>query len=170
MKHNKLKALLLSVIMLSGGIFSASPLFHYQSPSRVLAASPASAKGYILSYTRSGTANMKTNSMHLAYSEDGTNFTSLNCNTGVLYVKTDYEENPSNVAGINKWIKEPYIFRMADGSFGVLAVRENIDNSGKDTSHVGSVVFFYFTGSDFLYPERLFKLEQQPDHDKKSIL
>ncbi len=142
MKHNKLKALLLSVIMLSGGIFSASPLFHYQSPSRVLAASPASAKGYILSYTRSGTANMKTNSMHLAYSEDGTNFTSLNCNTGVLYVKTDYEENPSNVAGINKWIKEPYIFRMADGSFGVLAVRENIDNSGKDTSHVGSVVFF----------------------------
>ena len=88
--------------------------------------------GYILSYTREIDNSLKgrsgsdihgmydsltTDSMHLGYSDDAYDFEALNYNTGVLFAK--------NQGDITKVIRQPYIFRMKDGSFGVIAVRMN---------------------------------------------
>lgn len=78
---------------------------------------------YVMSYTRNGNTEL-TDSMHLAYSADGGEYTSLNYNTGILYPKADLEENEANtIAGTTKRLRSPYLFRMADGKIGVTAVR-----------------------------------------------
>ena len=73
-------------------------------------------------------------SMHLAYSEDGEYFTDLNHNSGVLFAKaTDREDGTLNA----KSLKNPYIFHMEDGTFGVVAIRteaygeNDIESKGK---------------------------------------
>ncbi len=114
--------------------------------------------GYILSYTREeddtimGRSGQKahgmyqsavTDSMHLAYSRDGKNFEALNYNTGVLFAK--------NKGTQTKGIKQPYIFRMKDGSFGVLAVRTNEEKDGEEEiadEDKGKLIFF--TSKDLL--------------------
>ena len=59
-------------------------------------------------------------SMHLAVEENG-RFEPLNHNSGVLFVKaTENEDGSLNP----KSIRNPYLFAMKDGSFGVLAVRQ----------------------------------------------
>lgn len=85
---------------------------------RVMENSP----NYILSYIRSGDSNL-TNSMHLGYSTDGQSFTALNYNTGVLFAKSDVTDN--TIPGITQSLTNPYIFRMKDLSFGVVATRSN---------------------------------------------
>lgn len=101
---------------------------------------------YILCYTRENDDTVKgrsgglngmyqsaaTDSMHLAYSPDGVNFEPLNNNTGVLFAKNDGDNT--------KVIRQPYIFRMKDGTFGVIAVRANEGESVPDKK--GSVLFF----------------------------
>ena len=102
--------------------------------------------GYILAYTRNSDSRVTnsqervTYSVHLAYSTDGENYTSLNSNTGVLFAKTDYQES-AKIAGEIKTLKDPYIFRMADGSFGLLAVRSNA-TGGDDSANKGKVLFY----------------------------
>ena len=107
--------------------------------------------GYILAYTRENDDSIKrngnahgmyqsavTDSMHLAYSEDGQVFEPLNYNTGVLFAKNDGEQT--------KVLKQPHIFRMKDGGFGVLAVRANENEETADSE--GTVMFF--TSADLL--------------------
>ena len=53
-------------------------------------------------------------------------------NTGVLFAKAQGETT--------KLLKEPYIFRMKDGSFGVLAVRVTQGETAAD--EVGTLLFF----------------------------
>ena len=101
--------------------------------------------GYILCYTRENADDIKrngnlhgmyqsatTDSMHLAYSADGKNFEALNYNTGVLFAKNEGE--------VTKVLKQPYIFRMKDGGFGVLAVRANEGETVADEK--GKVLLF----------------------------
>jgi hypothetical protein len=58
--------------------------------------------------------------MHLAYSEDGKYFKDLNHNSGVLFAKaTDKEDGTINARSL----KNPYIFYMSNGTFGVVTVR-----------------------------------------------
>lgn len=84
--------------------------------------------GYVLGYTREEDDSIKrngkvhgmyqsavTDSLHLGYSGDGKTFEALNHNTGVLFAKNEGEKT--------KVLKQPYIFRRKDGSFGVLALR-----------------------------------------------
>ncbi|MCI8308337.1 MAG: family 43 glycosylhydrolase [Lachnospiraceae bacterium] len=107
--------------------------------------------GYILAYTRKNDDSIKrngkehgmyqsavTDSMHLAYSGDGKVFEPLNYNTGVLFAKNDGDQT--------KVLKQPYIFRMKDGGFGVLAVRANENEETADSE--GKVMFF--TSADLL--------------------
>lgn len=62
-------------------------------------------------------------SMHLAISnENSTSYRKLNCDEGVLYAEADYQEEPS--WGAPKSLTDPFIFRMADGRFGILAVEQ----------------------------------------------
>ena len=75
---------------------------------------------------------LTTDSMHLAYSYDGVTYEALNYNTGVLFAK--------NEALLTKCLLQPYIFRMKDNSFGVVAIRINEGESRSDA--VGQIIFF----------------------------
>lgn len=101
--------------------------------------------GYILGYTRENDDSIKrngkehgmyqsavTDSLHLGYSSDGKHFEPLNYNTGVLFAK--------NEGNKTKVLRQPYIFRMKDGSFGVVAVRANEAEETDDQK--GAVLFF----------------------------
>ncbi len=121
--------------------------------------------GYILSYTRENDDQIKrngkahgmyqsavTDSLHLGYSADGMSFEPLHDNTGVLFAKNDGTKT--------KVLKQPYIFRMKDGSFGVVAVRANEEESVNDQK--GTVLLF--TSKDLISYEQV-KLIQLSNED-----
>ncbi len=83
-------------------------------------------------------------SMHLAYSEDGKFFKDLNHNSGVLFAKATDNENGTLNA---KSLKNPYIFYMEEGTFGVVAIRIK-PNGENDEQSKGKVILF--TSSDLL--------------------
>ncbi len=108
---------------------------------------------YLLSYTREpmDTAIYDSRiaySMHLALSEDGENYIPLNHNSGVLFGKaTENEDGSLNP----KTLKSPWIFRMADGGYGVLAVR--CGGAGEADEESKGQVFFYTTADFLRYSE-----------------
>jgi GH43 family beta-xylosidase len=104
---------------------------------------------YVLCYTRKPQEDIIYSpklaySMHLACSEDGTNFKELNHNSGVLFAKATENSDGTLKA---KSLKNPYIFYMADGTFGIVAVRTEADGEYDEQSK-GGVLFF--TSSDLL--------------------
>ena len=111
-------------------------------------------QNYVLCYTRLPQEDIIYStklaySMHLAYSEDNKNFKDLNHNSGVLFAKaTDNADGTLNA----KSLKNPYIFHMTDGNFGVLAVRIEPDG-GNDELSKGQVLLF--TSSDLLQYKEL---------------
>ncbi len=82
-------------------------------------------------------------SMHLALGEEG-KFQALNHNSGVLFAKATENEDGSLNA---KSIRNPYLFVMRDGTYGVLAVRVDGDG-GEDVESTGKAIFF--TSHDLL--------------------
>ncbi len=109
---------------------------------------------YILSYTREAKEEQIYSpklaySMHLAYSNDGENFQTLNHNSGVLFAKATENDNGSLNA---KSLKKPYIFYLEDGTFGVIAVRTEPDGKNDEESK-GQVLFF--TSEDLLQYEEI---------------
>lgn len=78
--------------------------------------------GYIMAYTRGN--NDLTGSLHLAYSEDGENFTALNSNTGILFVKVDTNNGNASLSTGFRY-NSPYLFRKADGTFGMTATQSD---------------------------------------------
>lgn len=106
---------------------------------------------YILGYTRSDEAAQEpgemedniravTKSLHLAYSLDGgETYTALHNNTGVLFPLFDFAPDPVN--GETKVLTSPYIFRMKDGTFGVVAIRANVESKQTDTERTSIILF-----------------------------
>lgn len=89
-------------------------------------------------------------SMHLAvYTDSG--IQPLNHNSGILYVKAT--QNPDGTLNA-KSLKNPWLFPMADGTFGVIAQRIEPDGSD-DLSAAGQILFF--TSKDLIGYQ-----EQQP--------
>lgn len=117
---------------------------------------------HVLCYTRTPKDNLIYSpklaySMHLAYSNDGSNFQALNHNSGVLFVKaTENDDGTLNA----KSLKNPYIFNLADGNFGVLAVRTEFDGEN-DTESKGQV--FLFTSPDLLQYQELGSIDLHKD-------
>lgn len=67
------------------------------------------------------------NSIHFAYSDGENGFQPLNGNYGILFAQgTIDEENVIHEKGL----RNPYLFRTADGAFGIVAVR--VDEKGND--------------------------------------
>ena len=103
----------------------------------------------VLCYTREPMeddiyARKLADSMHLALvNKDGTT-TPLNHNSGILYAKAVQNADGTLLA---KSLKKPWLFKMADGSFGVIAVRVEADGSA-DRSAAGKLLFF--TSEDLL--------------------
>jgi Predicted beta-xylosidase len=103
-----------------------------------------------MSYTRIGNTEL-TDSMHLAYSEDGINFKPLHNNTGILYPKADFNKSTINtIAGTTKRMLSPYLFRMADNRIGILAVQTDMFG---DFEARGKLLF-YITKNFINYEER----------------
>ena len=87
-------------------------------------------------YTRSTSNKEIGKSMHLALSADGSAYEALHNNMGLLFAKTynvDAEGDESKI------LSEPYIFRMPDGTFGIVAVRAQ--TSGTDAEDAGKLLF-----------------------------
>ena len=76
------------------------------------------AYGYIMSYVTGD--NDRTGSLHLAYSQDGKNFTALNGNSGILYAKNDTNDGTRNLSTGVRYTGT-YLFRKSDGTFGLVA-------------------------------------------------
>ena len=73
--------------------------------------------GFLMAYTNSKEAASLGNSLHLAYSEDGNNYTALNSNTGICFTQ--------NIGGAKNTnpniLQDAHIFRKADGNYGMIA-------------------------------------------------
>lgn len=98
---------------------------------------------YLLNYTRQP-VNEKiydprlAYSMHLAISEDGREYQALNHNSGVLFAKATENEDGSLNA---KSLKNPWLFALPHGGYGVAAVRVEGDGEADALSR-GSVLLF----------------------------
>ena len=104
---------------------------------------------YVLCYTRKPVDSVLYDprlaySMHLALSSDGVHYRGLNHNSGVLFSLATENENGSLNA---MSLKNPFLFSMKDGTFGVLAIRIEADGD-RDESSKGSVLFW--TSEDLL--------------------
>lgn len=106
-------------------------------------------KNYVCAYTRTPIDSVLYDprlaySMHLALSENGSDYYGLNHNSGVLFaLATENEDGSLNPMSL----RNPYIFHLKDGTFGVLAVRIQADGE-EDESSKGSVLFW--TSPDLL--------------------
>ena len=87
-------------------------------------------KGKLLIYTRQPEEEAYgpglAHSIHLAYSPDGKYFTPLNRNYGVLFASATIHQ-PDTLVPMG--LKAPYLFRTAEGEFGIVAVRVLQDGS-----------------------------------------
>ena len=77
-------------------------------------------------------------SMHLALQEDGGEIVALNHNGGILYAKAT--QNPDGTLNA-KSLKNPWLFALKDGGYGVTAQRIEPDG-GEDASAAGRLLFF----------------------------
>lgn len=108
--------------------------------------------GYILCYTKPGTALITDNnypghtayacdweqSMHMAWSVDGKNYHPLRNDTGVLFPLATFDEG--NEKGTTKTLSDPWLYRSEDGEFMVCAIRRN--QNAPDSRHVGCIQVF----------------------------
>lgn len=97
----------------------------------------------VLAYTRNLSDKEQGYAMHLALSSDGKTYTALKDNTGLLFPKTIDLTSEGNES---KVLTDPFVFRMKDNTFGVLAVRSQ--TSGTDAADAGKVLLF--TSKDLL--------------------
>ena len=77
-------------------------------------------------------------SVHLAVSEDGAQYCPLNHNSGVLFAKATENQDGSLNA---KSLKNPWIFPLPDGRYGIAAIRVEGDGEADEESR-GSVLLF----------------------------
>ena len=121
---------------------------------------------YLLNYTRVPIDEVLYDpklaySMHLALSEDGINYTALNHNGGVLFAKaTENADGSLNP----KSIKNPWLFQLPEGGFGIVAVRVTGDGE-EDEESKGSVICF--RSKDLLDYEELGLLKLGMDYIEK---
>lgn len=96
-------------------------------------------------------------SMHLAYCEEGQGYRSLNHNSGVLFAKAVVNKDGTLSA---KSLKKPYLFYLADGTFGVVAVRTDPEGDPDEDSR-GAVLLF--TSPDLIHFEEVGLLNLKED-------
>ena len=96
----------------------------------------------LLIYTRTSSKNeypdLLAFSAHFAISRDGIHFQALNRNYGILFATSTVGADNTIHA---KSLKNPWLFRTADGKFGVAAVRVNADGS-EDEESKGKILLF----------------------------
>lgn len=96
---------------------------------------------YLMCYTKRGEERFSEldDAMHLALCTDGVHYRPLRHNTGILFPEADLEEG--GLAGTSKTLTDPWLFRLADGSIGVAAVRRNRYRK-PDSRFLGCIVLY----------------------------
>ena len=90
--------------------------------------------------------------MHIAVQLDGGEFVPMRNNTGVLFPTAEFPDGA--VGGKTKTLIDPWVFRTAEGAFGVIAVRRG--QGDVDPESVGSAMLFFssdmirFCEADFI--------------------
>lgn len=77
--------------------------------------------------------------MHLALSVNNGEYVPMRNDTGILFPKADLFAD--RAGGVTKTLLYPWVFRMKDNTFGVIAVRRN--QNAPDQESVGSVMLFF---------------------------
>lgn len=118
--------------------------------------------GYVLCYTREPQDGMIYSeklaySMHLAVQRNGEELIELNHNSGVLFAKATQNEDGTLNA---KSLMMPYLFRLNEKTFGVIAIRTMADG-GNDEQSKGKVLLF--KSSDLLRYEEVGLLNLKTD-------
>lgn len=89
-------------------------------------------------------------SLHLACRKENGAYEALYSNNGILYAKAEISERGTLTP---KNLKNPYVFAMADGGYGIVAVRTDSSNedmaNAQDTLSRGKVLLF--TTKDFIH-------------------
>lgn len=90
-------------------------------------------KSKLLVYTRQTNEKLYPNglarSIHFAVSRDGQHYQPLNQNYGILFAQGEIRSDNTICP---KGVKDPVIFHMSDGSFGIAATRVNEDGSSDE--------------------------------------
>ncbi|MBR6241822.1 MAG: Ig-like domain-containing protein, partial [Lentisphaeria bacterium] len=96
----------------------------------------------ILVYTRTAEPNSYPDglarSVHFARSTDGKHFTAMNENYGILFAKATLSEQNTIRP---KCVKDPIIFPLKDGGYGIMAIRTN-ENGTPDEESKGKVLLW----------------------------
>ncbi|OOB92273.1 hypothetical protein B0T42_01255 [Rathayibacter sp. VKM Ac-2630] len=108
---------------------------------------PAAQARYLLSYERTPLATQVYGpklaySMHLGLGATRTGTTALNENYGVLF--TDAQPTGTLDLVETRTLRDPYVFSLADGGYGVLATR-TLANGDVDPAHRGTPLLFTST-------------------------
>ncbi len=82
----------------------------------------AESYGSLMAYTNSRESASLGNSLHLAYSENFTNYTALNSNTGICFANNEGGSKNSSPNGL----QDMKFFLKADGTYGMIA--KNVSN------------------------------------------
>jgi len=98
----------------------------------------------VVCYTRTEIDPKLGNALHLGYSEDGRNYIALNNDAPIVTLrKVDNEPGltqEEKIPGLMKTLTAPYLFRMKEGGFGVVALRTD-QNGVPDASATGAFLF-----------------------------
>lgn len=84
-------------------------------------------------------------SVHLAYSKDGVSYEALNQNYGIVFATATIRPNNTLYP---KAVKKPYLFRTANGTFGIVAIR-TLEDGSPDEESKGSVLLW--TSDDLVH-------------------
>lgn len=88
-------------------------------------------------------------SVHLAYSRNGIDYLPLNKNYGILFEQGDI--SPQNLI-MPRGVREPKLFRMEDGEYGVCGIR-TLEDGTPDAAYEGKLV--WWTTRDLIRFERM---------------
>jgi len=124
--------------------------------------------GSILIYTRTPIEDKYSpdlaNSIHLAYSRNGVDYQAWNQNYGIVFATATINEQNAIVA---KGLRNPYIFHLADGGYGIIAIRTNTDGS-TDVESKGKVLLW--TSVDLLRFQEVGLAVLQQDADVQEVM
>lgn len=91
-------------------------------------------------------------SMHLLLA-DAEGATALNHGFGILFPKSDFAAD--DFVGVCKGLVNPWIFRMAEGGFGVAALRRNFKRGGRTEPDAQANAILLFRSADLIHYEEL---------------
>lgn len=115
----------------------------------------------VVCYTRTEIPQKLGNALHLGYSEDGRHYMALNNDACVMALrKVDKEpvlSEEEKIPGVMKTLTAPYLFRMKEGGFGVVALRTDKDGI-PDATAVGAFLLVKSRDLVDYEPEQLCRL------------